>query len=243
MLIEKLLKVALLGSEWVLYLLIALSVVSFATMFERWLYFRRRTGDIAELRRELSKFLHAGDLAGAQKFLDGQRAVEARLAREALRWVGGGPEALNDAVESELARLRKDLEQGTNFLGTLGNNAPFVGLFGTVLGVIIAFSALGAAGQNTQAMGGVMNGIAEALVSTGVGLFVALPAVVAYNVIQKRIGDVESASISLTKPISAHLKANPALAQVAAVEHARNELSSSPELADPLPSQPVSEVA
>ena len=78
-----------------------------------------------------------------------------------------------DAVDSELSRIKKELERGTNLLGTLGNNAPFIGLFGTVLGVIIAFSALGEAGQNSSQMGGVMKGIAEALVATGVGLFVA----------------------------------------------------------------------
>jgi biopolymer transport protein ExbB/TolQ len=77
-----------------------------------------------------------------------------------------------------------------------------------VLGVIMAFSALGAQGQNTSAMGGVMAAIAEALVATGVGLFVALPAVVAYNVIQKRIGEIETEAISLTKLISAYLKAD-----------------------------------
>jgi len=75
-----------------------------------------------------------------------------------------------------------------------------------VLGVIISFHALGDAGQNTQAMGGVMSGISEALVATGVGLFVALPAVVAYNAIQKRIGEVESQSLSLTKLITAYVR-------------------------------------
>ncbi len=78
-----------------------------------------------------------------------------------------------------------------NLLGTLGNNAPFVGLFGTVLGVIEAFHQL-ADSSNKAAMGNVMSGIAEALIATGVGLFVALPAVVAYNVAQKKIGDIES---------------------------------------------------
>jgi biopolymer transport protein ExbB/biopolymer transport protein TolQ len=88
-----------------------------------------------------------------------------------------------------------------------------VGLLGTVLGVIIAFRALGDAGQNTSAMGGVMNGIAEALVATGVGLFVALPAVVAYNVIQKRIADVETNAVSLTKLLTAYVKTLEGLGQ------------------------------
>ena len=97
-----------------------------------------------------------------------------------------------DAIDSELApTAQASSSEGTNLLGTLGNNAPFVGLFGTVLGVIEAFHQLGATGQNKDAMGNVMAGIAEALVATGVGLFVALPAVVAYNVVQKKIGEIE----------------------------------------------------
>lgn len=207
MLIERLLKVALLGSEWILYLLLALSVFSIATMFERWRFFSRYSGDGERLREKLGKLLDADDLAGATKALDSSRTIEARVAREALRWAPSGPEAMADAVDSELSRAKKELERGLNFLGTIGNNAPFVGLFGTVLGVIMAFSALGANGQNSSAMGGVMSAIAEALVATGVGLFVALPAVVAYNLVQKRIGEVETDAQSLTKLISAYLKA------------------------------------
>jgi biopolymer transport protein ExbB/TolQ len=209
MLIERLMKVALLGSEWVLYLMLALSVVSFSTMFERWLYFRKRRDDLDKLRRELVKLLDQDDIEGVKKLLDKSPAVEARVAKEALRWLPGGADAMGDAVESELARVKLELERGTNLLGTLGNNAPFIGLLGTVLGVIIAFEALGKAGQNTSQMGSVMAGIAEALVATGVGLFVAIPAVVAYNVIQKRIGEIEAGSISFAKLLTAYVKANP----------------------------------
>lgn len=235
MLIEQLKKVALLGSEWVLYLLLVLSIVSFGTMLERYFYFRKRRADLGELRKELLNRLNADDVAGAEKYLEGHRAIEARIAREALRWAPGGPEALNDAVDSEIARVRKELENGSNFLGTLGNNAPFVGLFGTVLGVIIAFHHLGEAGQNSSAMGNVMAGIAEALVATGVGLFVALPAVVAYNLIQKRIGDIESGAVSLSKLISAYIKANPGVIErhaIAADAVAREKLESGPDSED-----------
>jgi biopolymer transport protein ExbB/biopolymer transport protein TolQ len=206
MLVERLLRVALLGSEWVLYLLIGLSIVSFSTMFDRWLYFRRHSGNLDVLRRELVQKLQGHDVTGAAELLDASKTVEARIAREGLRWLKGGTQAISDAVDSELGRVKPELERGLNLLGTLGNNAPFVGLFGTVLGVIIAFHALGDAGQNSSAMGGVMAGIAEALVATGVGLFVALPAVVAYNIIQKRIGDVETGAVSLSKLITAYVK-------------------------------------
>lgn len=207
MIVERLLKVALLGSSWVLYLLLLLSVVSFSTMFERYLFFKRRSVDFDALRKQLRKHLQDQDLDAAEKLLSSSKAIEASVALEALRWASGGPAAMTDAVESELSRVKTELERGSNLLGTLGNNAPFVGLLGTVLGVIISFHALGDAGQNTQAMGGVMSGIAEALVSTGVGLFVALPAVVAYNAIQKRIGEVESGAVSLTKLLTAYVRA------------------------------------
>ena len=206
MIVERLLKVALLGSSWVLYLLLFLSVVSFSAMFERYLFFRRHRVDFEGLRKDVRKRLQEDDLSGLDKLLGNSNALEARIALEGLRWANGGPGAIGDAVESELARVKLELERGLNLLGTLGNNAPFVGLLGTVLGVIISFHALGDAGQNTQAMGGVMSGISEALVATGVGLFVALPAVVAYNAIQKRIGEVESQSMSLTKLLTAYVR-------------------------------------
>lgn len=216
MLIERLLKVALLGSSWILYLLLLLSVVSLSTMVERFFFFRRRSGNGRVLQQQLAKLLEKDDLHAAEKLLEKSSTYEAYVAREALRWAKSGPDAMSDAVDSALGFAKKELERGLNFLGTLGNNAPFVGLFGTVLGVIMAFSALGKNGQNNSAMGGVMAAIAEALVATGVGLFVALPAVVAYNVIQKRIGEVETESVALTKLISAYLKASHGTAPIEA---------------------------
>ncbi len=79
-----------------------------------------------------------------------------------------------------------------------------------MLGVIEAFHHLGGAGQNSAAMGNVMAGIAEALIATGVGLLVAIPAVVAYNLIQKSIGDIESGVVSISELLIACLKASPA---------------------------------
>jgi biopolymer transport protein ExbB/biopolymer transport protein TolQ len=114
--------------------------------------------------------------------------------------------AFTEALESELARARRELERGSNFLGTIGNNAPFIGLFGTVIGVIIAFQQLGSAAARAGSMDSVMTGIAEALVATGVGLFVAIPAVVAYNIIQKQISDVEQNVWVLGRLISASLE-------------------------------------
>jgi biopolymer transport protein ExbB/TolQ len=203
--VNKLLRIALVGSSWVLYLLLALSVFSIAAMAERWLFFRRHRDDTDALRKRLAGALRGGDLTGAERLLAASPSLEAGVIREAMRWSDGGAGAVADAIDSELFALKKELERGMSLLGTLGNNAPFIGLFGTVLGVIEAFHQLGD-GANKAAMGNVMSGIAEALVATGVGLFVALPAVVAYNVAQKRIGEIENGVGALGKLLTAALK-------------------------------------
>jgi biopolymer transport protein ExbB/TolQ len=205
MLVEKLLKVALLGSSWVMYLLLGLSVFSIGAMIERTLYFRKRSDDVDELGERLITLLEQGDMEGARALLQKSPSVEASVLAPALKYVPAGPEAVADSIESGMIRARMDLERGSTLLGTLGNNAPFIGLFGTVIGVIIAFHQLGAS-QSSASMNAVMGGIAESLVATGVGLFVAIPAVVAYNLIQKRIGDIESNLTAIAKDVAAVLK-------------------------------------
>ncbi len=204
MLIERLERVALLGSAWVLYLLMALSLVSISIMIERWAFFRARRGDVFALGDALIEKLGKGDRKGAEELLVQSPTLEAAVLRRAFPWIEGGPAAVSEALESAMGRQRKELEKGMTFLGTLGNNAPFVGLLGTVLGVIQAFHQLGD-GQNKAAMGNVMSGIAEALIATGVGLVVALPAVVAYNIFQGRIGEIEGNVGTLGKQLLAFL--------------------------------------
>lgn len=204
--VESLLKVALLGSEWVMYLLLVLSVVSFAAMFERWLYFRKHGQVSSVLRDKVGSALQADNIDEVQRVLAIEKSVTAKVVLAALRFRSGGGEAIADAADSELARQRTELERGLNVLGTLGNNSPFIGLFGTVIGVIIAFQQLGAQGNKAAAMGNVMSGIAEALIATGVGIFVAIPAVVAYNVVQKKIGEIEADAQSLVKLVTAWVK-------------------------------------
>jgi biopolymer transport protein ExbB/biopolymer transport protein TolQ len=205
MLVERLQRVALLGSSWVLYLMMMLSVLSISVMIERLVYFAKHRGDADALGDKLIERLHGGDRTGAERLLKESALIEAAVVRRALPWMDGGAESLAEALEAEMGRKRKELERGMTFLGTLGNNAPFIGLFGTVLGVIQAFQQLGA-GQNKQAMGNVMSGIAEALIATGVGLVVAIPAVVAFNIAQKRIGEIEGNVSAIGKQLMALLK-------------------------------------
>jgi biopolymer transport protein ExbB len=130
--------------------------------------------------------LLSGELTKAREAVGDQPGVEAEVVRAAAAHAGLGADALAEVIAGTIERSRIDYERRLAFLGTLGNNAPFVGLFGTVLGIIRAFADLagnpGAAGTGT-----VMAGISEALVATAVGLFVALPAVVAYNFFQRAL--------------------------------------------------------
>src|SRR5271165_992283 len=175
----KLLRLTLSSAEWVLWLLVALSVASFAVMLERAVFFssqRLRNGE------ELANWLAHGEFERARRVVEGQTGLEAVVVREMLRAVPQGPDTVEEVLLSVLARERARYERYLSFLGTLGSNAPFVGLFGTVLGIIKAFNDLGAVAVKGSAIQQtVMAGISEALVATAVGLGVAIPAVVAYN--------------------------------------------------------------
>lgn len=205
--VESLLKIALLGSAWVLYLLLFLSVASIGVMLERAIFFWRNSwGGGEALRAGVLKALQANDPEAAETLLRNSKTIEGGIVAAAMAFREGGSHAMTEALESEQSRARKELETGMNFLGTVGNNAPFIGLFGTVIGVIVSFHELGSAAARAGAMGNVMSGISEALVATGVGIFVAIPAVISYNMAQTRIAEIEQASTSLGRLVSAWLE-------------------------------------
>src|SRR3569623_1944170 len=211
MLLQKLVFVAQLGASLVLYLLIGLSVLSIGIIFERWWYCRRRRLNLARTSEALEASLKANDVEQALATLKQSRAIEAEVVSQALGWYGAWGEAVEQILAKGLRERRKAFESGLLFLGTLGNNAPFIGLFGTVLGIVTAFRELG----NTQAgasagRGNVMGGIAEALVATAIGILVALPAVIAYNVFQKKAVDVEDNAATLGNVVLASLAARSA---------------------------------
>jgi biopolymer transport protein ExbB len=181
---ERLLGFMLLGSEWVLWLLLFLSVVSVAVMVERAIFLRAR-GDADALARELRSLLKDGDAGGARQALAGRAAPAAIVAAAGLDHYDRGSESAGEAMAGAKARLRVDMERNLGVLGTLGNNAPFIGLFGTVLGIIKAFADL--SHNSGGGAAAVMAGISEALVSTAVGLMVAIPAVIAFNFFQAKV--------------------------------------------------------
>jgi biopolymer transport protein ExbB/biopolymer transport protein TolQ len=192
-------------------------------IIERWWYFRRRRDDLEKLSERLRAALSRGDLAAAKMTLASSRSVEAEIVGEALGWYGDGTDAVEQILVKAARVRRKNFEAGLLFLGTLGNNAPFIGLFGTVLGIVTAFRELGnSQGAATAGMGNVMGGIAEALLATAVGILVALPAVIFYNVFQKKGADVEEQAAALGNVVIASMRAkrpNGAPAKESASEH------------------------
>jgi biopolymer transport protein ExbB len=182
---ERLLSFTLLGSEWVLWLLIGLSVLSVTVMVERGISLRAAAPDFEALSQKVLALLGKGDFEAAKQALGRPRSPEVRVALVGLAELSRGRNATAEAMASAKSRERLVLERNLGVLGTLGNNAPFIGLFGTVLGIIRAFADL--AKNQTGGAGPVMTGISEALVATAVGLLVAIPAVIGFNVFQARV--------------------------------------------------------
>jgi biopolymer transport protein ExbB len=151
------------------------------------------TGNLAELKSwaEATSGLHAGTIRAALS-VTGKNSPEST-------------EAMDRAVKSYLGEERLRLEKGLTVLATLGSNAPFVGLFGTVLGIIQAFGELGQNSGGSGGTTGVMLAISEALVATAIGLLVAIPAVAAYNTFSRQLRQLLSESENLRDQLVARV--------------------------------------
>jgi biopolymer transport protein ExbB len=196
-----------LGAGWVMWLLIALSVLSLAVMLERAVFFARHSfgGGVDLLLAKLGN----GDLEGAVRLVSERRGLEAEVVRQGVRAAPRGPDAVEEIVQATIVRERLRYERFLSFLGTLGNNAPFIGLFGTVLGIVEAFAALAAnaqAGAVTEGAANIMSGVSEALVATAVGLMVALPAVAVNNVFGRWLKTIIARGEVIGHALASHLK-------------------------------------
>ncbi|HKA40662.1 MAG TPA: MotA/TolQ/ExbB proton channel family protein [Burkholderiales bacterium] len=186
---ELLRNVGLFGAA-VIVCLIALSFFSVAVMVDKYRRFRAASRESQAFKPLFAKFVHGGEVQELieavqqhQKSHVAQVVSAGILEYEGVREAGGDPvaslelvtSALRDAMSESLIQLK----QGLGFLATIGSTAPFVGLFGTVAGIINAFRNIAATGSGGMSV--VSGGIAEALVTTALGIFVAIPAVAAFN--------------------------------------------------------------
>ncbi len=155
------------------------------------------------LRQSLLSLGRAGTLEEAARMLDGRRCVGAAMAGAAVEEYAlalpvlaqAGPAGVKERVRARVDRIAgRDaarLRRGTGVLATVAATAPFIGLFGTVWGIMSSFLAISAQGTTNLAV--VAPGIAEALLVTGFGLVAAIPAVVVYNAVQRRIAGLRQA--------------------------------------------------
>jgi biopolymer transport protein ExbB len=174
----------------VMVCLALLSVFSVGMIIDKHRRFRSASRQTEKFKQEFKKFLHGGDvqdLIEAAKPYQSSYVAQVVLAgiteydgvRESGRDPGASLELVTSALRDSMSETLIQLRQGLGFLATIGSTAPFIGLFGTVVGIINAFRSIAATGSGGMSV--VSGGIAEALVSTALGIFVAIPAVVAFN--------------------------------------------------------------
>jgi len=176
--------------------LVALSIFSVAVMADKYRRFRAATRETQAFKPLLAKFAHGGEVQELieavqqhQKSHVAQVVSAGILEYDGVREAGGDPSASLDlvasAVRDSMSETLVELKKGLGFLATIGSTAPFVGLFGTVAGIINAFRNIAATGSGGMSV--VSGGMAEALVTTALGIFVAIPAVAAFNYFTGRI--------------------------------------------------------
>jgi biopolymer transport protein ExbB len=180
-----------LGTQWILWLLVSLSVVGLAIIVERGVYFVRARGDLRHITREVKTLMSKDRLRELRLKLADWRSPAAQVAVAALD--GESAEEASELMLGAAEQARLDMERFLAFLSTVGSNAPFVGLLGTVIGIVKAFQELEHSGGALT--DGLMSEIGEALIATAVGLLVALPAIAAFNVfrrlVQARMAETE----------------------------------------------------
>ena len=166
-------------------ILLVLSVIVVAIVAERFFFFASQHGDTKGLLKMLGQKIQADDLAGARKVCAQQKGMLPRILEFGLARGEKNRADITDALSIALMEHLNMLERNLSIVGTIAVIAPFVGLAGTVLGIIKAFQEIAAKGNSTPAV--VAGGVSEALVTTFGGLVVAIIAVVFFNIFKTRI--------------------------------------------------------
>jgi biopolymer transport protein ExbB/biopolymer transport protein TolQ len=174
----------------VMFCLAVLSLFSVGMIVDKHRRFRLASRQSEAFKPVFKKFLHGGEVS---ELIHAVRQYETSYVAQVVsagiheydgvRQSGGDPiasvELVTSALRDSMSETLIQLKRGLGFLATIGSTAPFIGLFGTVVGIINAFRSIAATGSGGMSV--VSGGIAEALVSTALGIFVAIPAVVAFN--------------------------------------------------------------
>lgn len=192
-----------LKSSFVMVLLLGCSIVALTFIFERWLYLKRSMINAEQFFKQIRDAIQRGGLEAAISVCAASISSLAAVIRAGLENDDDNPEAAAEIMDAIAMEERTKLEKNLNILGTLGNIAPLIGLFGTVLGIIHAFHAMAVNGSAGPSV--ISAGIAEALITTAAGLVVAVPAVVFYNFYLRRVNTIMTDIESVSKKINVML--------------------------------------
>ncbi|MES3038005.1 MAG: MotA/TolQ/ExbB proton channel family protein [Bdellovibrionota bacterium] len=189
MLTEKIFAAAHFADQVVLWLLILLSIISIGMILERYFALRKVAADSSRVRARVRMSLQSNSLEDFEDLAKDPNTLEGRAASYSLRHMrDSGSRGLEEVFNTFALTEKPELERFVSFLGTIASTAPYIGLLGTVLGIMKAFNDLAQATEAGQQT--VMAGISLALVATAAGLFVAIPAVVAYNSYSKKVRSI-----------------------------------------------------
>lgn len=205
MLSEKIFAFAQVADQVVLWILIVLSVLSIGMILERYFALFKVSSESGRIREKVKAALQSNSVEDVESISKDIGSLEGRAASYALKHMrDSGSRGLEEVFNSFALTEKPDLERFLSFLATVGSNAPYIGLLGTVLGIMKAFNDLASttdAGQQT-----VMAGISLALVSTAAGLFVAIPAVISYNYFSKKVRSIMQSLDSVKELCLAYAK-------------------------------------
>lgn len=191
------------GAAWVMWLLVGLSIIGFAIAIERAYTLFRTREHLPALGADIKRLLMRRDLDAAKARLAQSRSFEARIVAAGLDQAGAGPKAAEETMIGALSLAKLQMEKRLAFLGTLGANAPFIGLLGTVIGIVRSFHLLEKTAGNMSS--GLMAEVGEALVATAIGILVALPAVAFFNAFQRVIKARLARAEALGRELFTHL--------------------------------------
>ncbi len=185
MLTQMLLSIALLSTEWIIGILLLLSVWSIAIIIERFMVLSVRGGNGDDFQRDIKVLLQKGKTAEVLDLLQKSKRSASRVILRVVDNMKKVGLSFEDSLSIAISEEKLELDRRTAILGTLGSNAPYIGLLGTVLGIVHAFHNLSQHIQGGPSV--ILQGISQALVATALGLFIAIPAVVAYNYFSRSI--------------------------------------------------------
>jgi len=170
---------------WDMWLLLLISIVGLAIVIERLWFFAQQNGDTKGLLRSIGQKISQDDIDGAIKVCRSQRGMLPKILEFGLLRGEKNRADITDALSIALMEHLNSLERNLAIIGTIAVISPFVGLFGTVLGIIHAFDSIALKGNSTPSV--VAAGVSEALITTASGLIIAVIAVVFFNYFKSRI--------------------------------------------------------